>query len=88
MSFLLTVLTILLVLRYLVPFLLRLLLGRLVRQTMRAAGAPTGGFGERPRPQSGATASVRVDYAPPPRKREPRPGGYRGGEYVDFEEVR
>ncbi len=99
-KFLLIVLLVSFVLRTLVPWLLRFFLGRLIKEQFRG-GAPggSGGFGGNasgPRPASearreratGRPGEVQIAYAPPPKERKPNPKGYRGGEYVEFEEVR
>ena len=87
-----------LVIRYVLPGVLRLVLGGFVRQQVRRAQqytqAPFGGsFGSsgseagpgpsRPAPAPG---EVRVDYVPPTVKTM-RPGQPKMGDYVDFEEV-
>lgn len=91
--FLLTVLIFFLAVRYGLPLLLRWVMGRVVRQaTGERSGR--GGFGGGQRPTAGPRAApapdgrIRVAYVPPRPKRTPRPGGYRGGEYVEFEDVR
>ncbi|MBC7446872.1 MAG: hypothetical protein H7330_02315 [Hymenobacteraceae bacterium] len=93
LPFLLTVLIFTLAVRYGLPLLLRWVLGRVVRQaTGNAPGS--GGFRGDSRQNAGGPAApapdgrVRVAYVPPRPKREPRPGGYGGGEYVEFEDVR
>lgn len=101
LPFLLTALIFYLAVRYGLPLLLRWVLGRVVRQATGGAfggqfgGRPTGGgssgggtAGRGPRPASAPDGRVRVAYAPPRTKRQPRPGGYGGGEYVEFEEVK
>ena len=77
-----------LAIRYGLPLLIRWVLGRVVRQ---ATGGAFGGSGGRPatgpRPAPAPDGRVRVAYVPPRPKRAPRPGGYGGGEYVEFEDV-
>ncbi len=89
MAFLITVLVFSLAVRYGLPLLLRWVMGRVMRQ---AAGSAFGGSGHQqaagPRPAPAPDGRVRVAYVPPQPKREPRPGGYRGGDYVEFEDVR
>lgn len=74
--------------RYVLPVVLRWLLGSFVRKQMR-----NGGFEVPQRPQPGpppAPGQVRVDYVPPTRPDAAQPGKpneFKGGEYVDFEEV-
>ena len=70
--------------------LLRWVLGRVMRQA--ASGAFRGGSSAEPaagpRPAAAPDGQVRVAYVPPRPKRQPRPGGYGGGEYVEFEDVK
>ena len=73
--------------RYLLPVVLRALVGGLVRKTVR-----NGGFGG---PQAGPGAAppkpgeVRVDFVPPAAANaKRRPTDFKGGEYVDYEEVK
>jgi hypothetical protein len=72
--------------RYLLPIVLRLVLSSFVRKQMR-----NGGFVVPPQaPPSRPTApgQVRVDYVPPAARGTEKPHDFRGGEYVDFEEVK
>jgi hypothetical protein len=72
--------------RYVLPIVLRLVLTGFVRKQMR-----NGGFvvpsQSRPGPPP-APGEVRVDYVPPAATESEKPPGYKGGEYVDFEEVK
>ena len=72
--------------RYVLPVVLRLVLSGFVRKQMR-----NGGFvvppQSRPGPQA-APGEVRVDYVPPTAPDAEKPHGFKGGEYVDFEEVK
>lgn len=86
--------------RYLLPVVLRAVLGGFVRKTMR-----NGGFGPQPGPGFGAgnqghsqqrtrqpdgpkPGEVRVDFVPPTASQPGnRPTGFKGGEYVEYEEV-
>ncbi len=91
MWFLLTLLLFSLAVRYGLPLLLRWVVGRVMRQATSGAGfggptAAAGGTG--PRPAAPPDGRVRVAYVPPKAKRQPRAGGYVGGEYVEFEDVR
>jgi hypothetical protein len=73
-------------LRYLLPIVLRLALNSFLRKQMR-----NGGFVVPPQAQSGpppAPGQVRVDYVPPVAKSNEKPHDFKGGEYVDFEEVK
>ena len=75
--------------RYLLPIVLRLALNGFVRKQMRG-----GGFGVPPPapPAAGGPATrpgeVHVDYVPPTPPERDKPSGFKGGEYVDFEEVK
>lgn len=74
--------------RYLLPIVLRLALSGFVRKQMR-----NGGFVVSPqaRPDSGPasrTGEVRVDYVPPTATQSKQSHDFKGGEYVDFEEVK
>ncbi|GAA4025034.1 hypothetical protein GCM10022409_06260 [Hymenobacter glaciei] len=75
--------------RYLLPIVLRLALGSFVRKQMR-----NGGFVVPPQapPTSDRYATqpgeVRVDFVPPTPPERDQPSGFKGGEYVDFEEVK
>jgi len=72
--------------RYVLPIVLRLVLSGFVRKQMR-----DGGFVVPPQPQPGppvAPGEVRVDYVPPTSSEGEKPSGFKGGEYVDFEEVK
>ena len=74
--------------RYLLPIVLRLALNGFVRKQMR-----NGGFGVPPqaRPESEPASrpgEVRVDYVPPTADQNKQPHDFKGGEYVDFEEVK
>jgi hypothetical protein len=72
--------------RYVLPIVMRLVLTGFVRKQMR-----NGGFVVPPqsRPDAAATpGSVRVDYVPPTTPEREKPQGFKGGEYVDFEEVK
>ena len=80
--------------RYLLPVVLRALLGGFVRKTMR-----NGGFGPQAGPGFGPAGpakhaatppgEVRVAYVPPaaPKPANHAPGHFKGGEYVEFEEL-
>jgi len=72
--------------RYLLPIVLRLALSSFVRKQMR-----NGGFVVPPQAQAGpppAPGQVRVDYVPPVARAAEQPHDFKGGEYVDFEEVK
>ena len=75
--------------RYLLPIVLRLVLTGFVRKQMRNGGfvvppqgrAEGGGAAARP-------GEVHIDYVPPTAPERDKPAGFKGGEYVDFEEVK
>lgn len=98
MSFWISLLLFFLLVRYILPVVLRAALGGFVRQQVRKAqqggfympgNDPTGAYqaqqqGE-PTTQPG---QVRVDYVPPTTPKGERKSEFRGGEYVDYEEVK
>ncbi|MBF9142853.1 DUF4834 domain-containing protein [Hymenobacter properus] len=72
--------------RYLLPIVLRLVVSSFVRKQMRNSG-----FVVPPQAQPGpapAPGQVRVDYVPPTTKASKPSHDFKGGEYVDFEEVK
>ena len=70
--------------RYVLPVVLRLVLSGFVRKQMR-----NGGFAVPPRPgPAPAPGEVRVDYVPPAAPEGTKPTDFKGGQYVDFEEVK
>jgi hypothetical protein len=86
------------VLRAVLPALLRWALSAFVRKQMQRGGAQFGPggamfaaggspFDTPPPAQPGPEGKVRVDYVPPTQKPR-RPENLKGGEYVDFEEVK
>jgi len=92
-KFVLTLLIITIVVRYVLPTILRYFVGSFVQKQARKYNQQFGGapfespFG--PPPASGAQpeGQVHVDFIPP--KEKPRkPQNFQGGEYVDFEEVK
>lgn len=85
LKFLFIVLLIMFVLRRLLPWLMRWVVGEVVKQHAPQAQAEYRKASNR---QGAPDGRVRVDYVPPKPKRQPRPDGYRGGEYVEFEEVK
>ncbi|NML67436.1 DUF4834 family protein [Hymenobacter sp. RP-2-7] len=101
MGFTLSLLLFFLLVRYVLPRVLRAVLGSFVRQQVHKAQQgggfppgfdPRGGFSgfQPPRPAGPpptAPGQVRVEYVPPQAK-EARQGEFKGGEYVDFEEVK
>ncbi|RSK49374.1 DUF4834 family protein [Hymenobacter rigui] len=93
MKFLLILLVLWLFGRYVVPLLMRFIISHLLKKQARQFGQQFGSspFANPAQPngqsRSAATGEVHVDYVPP--KEKPRkPAEFKGGEYVDFEEVR
>ncbi|WP_310396764.1 DUF4834 family protein [Hymenobacter sp.] len=71
--------------RYVLPIVLRLVLAGFVRKQMRNGGfvVPQARPGAAPAP-----GEVRVEYVPPTAPKNEKPRETKGGEYVDFEEVK
>ena len=69
--------------RYVLPVVLRLVLSGFVRKQMRNGGFVVPQPGPAPAP-----GEVRVEYVPPVAPASEKPPGVKGGEYVDFEEVK
>jgi hypothetical protein len=86
MRFWLTLVIIFFLVRFVLPIVLRWVLKAFVRKQMEK-----GGFGLHQQPPSGpppAPGQVRVEYVPPTAPETKKPEGFKGGEYVDFEEVK
>jgi len=86
MRFWLILILVFFLVRYVLPIVFRLALNGFVRKQMR-----NGGFVVPPQSRPGpppAAGEVRVDYVPPTAAHKPRPTDFKGGEYVDFEEVK
>jgi hypothetical protein len=102
MTVLIALLVISLSVRYLLPVVLRAVLGSFVRQQVHKAQQagfypPTGGpqpgyqsqaYQSQGRQAEDAPGQVRVDYVPPKTADNERKREFRGGEYVDYEEVK
>ncbi len=75
--------------RYVLPVVLRAVLGGFVRKQMRDSGFAPPPQAARSGPPP-APGQVRVDFVPPaPKAPGPdQPHDFKGGEYVDFEEVK
>ena len=92
-TFLLTLLVLFFVARFILPIVLRMVVGNFVKKQARRYGQAAGGnpFGapfEPARPQSnGSSGEVHVDFVPP-REKPQKPKDFKGGDYVDFEEVK
>ncbi len=94
MKFFITLLLIFFLLRLLMPYLIRWALQAFVKRTIRKGGF-SGTFGRPPfspdsfqQRQPAPEGKVNVDYVPEEGK--PRTNGtdFKGGEYVDYEEVK
>ncbi|SNR77119.1 DUF4834 family protein [Hymenobacter mucosus] len=93
-TFLFVLLVLFFLARFVLPVVLRLVVGNFVKQQARRYGQGfggaqpfEGGYTEPQRPTNGSGSSVHVDYVPP--RQKPRPSkDFKGGEYVEFEEVK
>jgi hypothetical protein len=91
MSFAISLLLFFLVVRYILPVVLRAALGGFVRQQVRKAQQANPGQADFFRPAPGpppAPGQVKVDYMPPTHAAPHKKADFQGGEYVDFEEVK
>ena len=101
MTVLIALLVISLFVRYLLPIVLRAVLGSFVRQQVHKAQQagfypPGGGQAGYQQPNyqqqaarpDAAPGQVRVDYVPPMAAGTGRKSEFRGGEYVEYEEVK
>lgn len=91
-KFLLIFFLLALVLRFVLPVLMRyLVVGFLQKQARKQAqhfgGAPFGAAPDASQQTRAANGDVQVDYVPP-RPKSVQDKEFRGGEYVDFEEVK
>jgi hypothetical protein len=91
-KFLLIFFLVSIVLRFVLPVLMRwLVVGFVKKQTRRYSQQFGANPFEAPRPEpahnGAATGQVHVDYVPPKQK-PAQPKEFKGGEYVDFEEVK
>ncbi|MEJ8758656.1 DUF4834 family protein [Pontibacter sp. H259] len=79
---------IILFLRLVAPFLFRFLLGMFIKKSMRNGTFFTNMYQQRPQPNqapdSRRTGDVKIDYMPNQADKK----DFRGGEYVDYEEVK
>jgi hypothetical protein len=79
-----------LLVRYILPVVLRAALGGFVRQQVRKAQQGHPGqadfFGPTVTPPA-TPGQIRVDYVPPTRPTERKAADFKGGEYIDYEEV-
>lgn len=89
MTILFALLIALVFIRFILPGLLRMLLGKFIQKQMRTHGFDVPPQQAPPRPRASAeSGQVRVDFVPPRQTINPdKPHSASGGEYVDFEEV-
>jgi hypothetical protein len=80
MGFLFKFIVIVFGLLYLMGFLFRWFLKRFIRQVQQSASNQTNHQQYRQTPEG----KIRIDYVPPRKK----PGLFKGGEYVDYEEIK
>jgi uncharacterized membrane protein len=91
-TFLLTLLIVFFIARFVLPVVLRMVVGNFIKKQARrygqaAGGSPFGAPFEPAQPRSNnSTGEVHVDYVPP--RQKPQPKEFKGGDYVDFEEVK
>ena len=96
MGFTLSLVIFFLLVRFVLPQVLRAVLGGFVRQQVHKAqqggfyppgAGPTGGYQQAHQEPTTKPGQVRVDYVPPTTSGAERKHEFRGGEYVDYEEV-
>ncbi|QMU30814.1 DUF4834 family protein [Adhaeribacter radiodurans] len=80
--------------RLLMPYIIRWVLQVFVKRTIRKGGF-TGTFGQPPFQQGpfqqqnqAQEGKINIDYVPNENKAKPSGGEFKGGEYVDYEEVK
>ena len=84
MRFWLILIVVIFIFRFVLPVIMRWALKSFVRKQMQ-----NGGFMVPPRPgPPPAPGQVRVEYVPPTAPAADKPAGFKGGDYVDFEEVK
>jgi hypothetical protein len=98
MSFFVSLLLFLVLVRYILPRVLRLVLGSFVRQQVHKAqqggfypptGGQTGAYQTQAQDERATPpGQVRVAYVPPTPAKGEHKHEFRGGEYVDYEEVK
>jgi len=98
MGFTLSLVVFFLLVRFVLPQVLRAVLGGFVRQQVHKAqqggfyppgAGPMGGYQQQAQQEPATKAGqVRVDYVPPTTSGAERKHEFRGGEYVDYEEVK
>ncbi|MBB6609955.1 DUF4834 family protein [Pontibacter sp. Tf4] len=91
LKFIIITILIFMFLRLVAPFLLRFLLGMFLKKSMRNGAFFTNMNQQRPQPNNGNYSSngrkpgdVKIDYIP----NQPGQKDFKGGEYVDYEEVK
>lgn len=93
-KFLLTVLIVSFIIRFVAPVLLRLFVSSFLKKQARRYAQPFEGnpfqappTEARPNGSAQRPGQVRVDFVPPAAKPD-KPKDFQGGEYVDYEEVK
>lgn len=94
MKFFITLLILFFLLRLVMPYIIRWVLQAFVKRTLRKGGF-TGTFGQPPfaqdsfetRPPS-PDGKVNIDYVPQQEKTKSNGHDFKGGDYVDYEEVK
>jgi len=94
MKFFITLLLLFFLLRLIMPYLIRWALQTFVKRTLRKGGF-TATFGQAPFPQDftpprpkAPEGKINIDYVPEESKTKPNNGDFKGGEYIDYEEVK
>lgn len=88
-KFILILLVVSFLIRFVLPVILRFFVGSFIQKQARRYAQQTGGspFGPPPAASGPAPGEVRVEYAPPQTKPK-KTKEFKGGEYVDFEEIK
>lgn len=92
LKFIIITILVIMFLRLVAPFLLRFLLGMFLKRSMRNGTFFTNMYQQqRPQPNNGnysnngrKTGDVKIDYMP----NQQEPKDFKGGEYIDYEEVK
>ncbi|QNF32007.1 DUF4834 family protein [Adhaeribacter swui] len=94
MKFFITLIVLFFLLRLLMPYIIKWVLQAFVKRTMRKGGF-TATFGQPPFQQEpfqqqhrAPEGKINIDYVPQENKAKPNGGDFKGGEYIDYEEVK
>ncbi len=93
MKFFITLLLIFFLLRLVMPYIIRWALQAFVKRTIRKGGF-TGTFGQAPFSQESfqqrpaPEGKINIDYVPEENQPKANGNDFKGGEYVDYEEVK